>query len=66
MKFDAINETSLLVAALVASAVWIWRAMTLGMRIGELTNEVKALRREVNYIRTRFNEHIDHQLRKEG
>ncbi len=34
--------------------LWLWRAITLGRQIGEITQEVKQLRSDVTYLRNRI------------
>ncbi len=46
-------------ALLAGGLLWLWRGFSLGVKIGELVQEVRGLRGEVLYIRERLDTHID-------
>ena len=61
-------------AALMMSLLWLWRGFSLGVKVGELVQEVRGLRGEVKdmreehradftHLQDRFDNHID---KKEG
>lgn len=54
-----IENQPVLLAALLAVLLWLWRAVSVGMAIGRLVQEVKGLRAELAYVRERLDVHID-------
>ncbi len=59
MPADQITNNHVITAALIGAGIWVWRALAVGMRIGELTKAVEKQGEDIAYIRTKLDGHIE-------